>query len=136
MSNIIFNWHNYCFCAFYSASSHEINNRSSQIFDMNHLKECIESAHVCPGGRLELIIDTKENSGLFHKNSLKCSICNQTINLTNFPTSSNRIQEPNQYLYAAGALSGIGYDATHFMFSLLGLNTPHRANFFKQVHNL
>ncbi|CAF5078775.1 unnamed protein product [Rotaria magnacalcarata] len=108
----------------------------SQIFDMNHLKECIESDHVCQGGRLELIIDTKMNFGLFHKNALKCSICDHATNLTNFPTRSNGIQEPNHCIYSAGAISGIGYDATHFLLSLLGLSTPHRANFYKQVHNL
>ncbi|CAF4470706.1 unnamed protein product [Rotaria magnacalcarata] len=119
-----------------SASNYETNNRSSQIFDMSHLKECIESAHVCQGGRLELIIDTKMNFGLFHKNALKCSICDHTTNLTNFPTRSNEIQEPNHCLYSAGAISGIGYDATHFLLSLLGLSMPHRDNFYKQVHNL
>lgn len=135
MSYIIFNWR-IDVSVLSSASSHDMNNRSSQIFDMNHLKECFESAHICPGGRLELIIDTKRNSGLFHKNALKCSVCNATVNLTNFPTNSNRIQELNQRLYTAGAICGIGYDATQFMFSLLGLNTPHRANYYKQVHNM
>ena len=119
-----------------SVSNHDMNDRSSQIFDMIHLKECLESAHICPGGRCELMIDTKKNFGPFHKNALKCSICNRITNFTNFPIKSNRIQEPNQRLYIAGAISSIGYDATHFVLSLLGLNAPHRANFYKQVHSL
>ncbi|CAF4142249.1 unnamed protein product [Rotaria magnacalcarata] len=120
-----------------SASAHEIDERSSQIFDINYLKECMHSAHICPGGRLELIIDTEKNIGLFHKNGLKCSICKKTTDLTNFPSRPlHQLQEPNQRLYAASAISGIGYDATYFILSLLGINTPHRSNFYKQIHHL
>jgi hypothetical protein len=120
-----------------SAAVHEVDERSSQIFDVNHLKECMHSAHICPGGRLELIIDTEKSFGLFHKNGLKCSICNEITDLTNFPSRPlNQLQQSNQRLYAASAISGIGYDATHFILSLLGINTPHRSNFYNQVHHL
>jgi hypothetical protein len=120
-----------------SASVHEIEERSSQIFDVNHLKECMHPAHICPGGRLELIIDTETNLGLFHQNGLKCSICNKITNLTNFPIRPlYQLQEPNHRLYAASAISGIGYDATHFVLSLLGVITPARSKFYKQVHHL
>lgn len=97
----------------------------------------MNSAHICPGGRLELIVDTEQNSGLFHKNGLKCSICNKITDLTNFPSRPlYEIQEPNQRLYAASAISGIGYDATQFVLSLLGVNTPVRSKFYKQLHHL
>lgn len=121
----------------YSASSHATDEASSQIFDVNHLKLCIHSAHVCPGGRLELIIDTEKNLGLFHTNGLQCSICYKITELTNFPPRSlHQLQHPNQRLYAGSAISGIGYDTTNFVLSLLGINMPHRSNFYKQVHNL
>ncbi|CAF3259605.1 unnamed protein product [Rotaria sp. Silwood2] len=122
---------------FYSASDHEVVERSSQIFDVSHLKECIDTAHICPGGRLELIIDAGKSFGLFHKNGLKCSICNKITDLTNFPAQPARhIQEPNQRLYAASAISGIGYDTTQFVLSLLGISVPSRSNFYNQVYNL
>jgi hypothetical protein len=122
---------------FCSASVHEVVERSSQIFDVNHLKECIDIAHICPGGRLELIIDSGKSFGLFHKNGLKCSICNKITDLTNFPAQSSRqIQEPNQRLYAASAISGTGYDTTQFVLALLGISMPHRSTFYQQVHNL
>lgn len=120
-----------------SAMNHRVNQSSSQIFNTNHLKECLRSAHICPGGRLEFIVDSRNNSGLFHENGLQCSICKKITELTNFPGRPiNELQEPNRRLYAAGAISGIGFDATNFILSLLGINTPHRANFFKQVQNL
>ncbi|CAF4828935.1 unnamed protein product [Rotaria sp. Silwood2] len=101
-----------------SASVHEVVERSSQIFDVNHLKECIDKAHICPGGRLELIIDSGKSFGLFHKNGLKCSICNKMTDLTNFPAQSSRqIQEPNQRLYAASAISGTGYAACPHLYA-------------------
>ena len=121
----------------FSASNYETDKESSQIFDVNHLKERLRLAHICPGGRLELIIDNEKDIGLFHQNGLKCSICNEITDLANFPIRPlYQIQEPNQRLYAASAISGIGYDATHFVLSLLGVNTPHRSNFYKQVHHL
>ncbi|CAF3871220.1 unnamed protein product [Rotaria sp. Silwood1] len=120
-----------------SASNHEMHERSSQIFDVNHLRECMHSAHICPGDRLELIIDTERNSGLFHNNGLQCSVCNKITDFTNFPRRPlYQLQIPNERLYAASAISGIGYDATHFVLSVLGINTPHRSNFYKQVHHL
>jgi hypothetical protein len=122
---------------FCSASEHEVIEGSSQIFDVNHLKECIAKAHICPGGRFELIIDEEKNSGLFHKNGLKCSICERITDLTNFPAQPTcQLQVPNQRLYAASAISGIGHDRIQFVLSLLGVNTPQRSNFYKQVHSL
>ena len=96
----------------------------------------MQSAHICPRGRLELIIDTEKGSGLFHRNGLKCSICNKITDLANFPSRPlYQIQEPNHRLYAASALGGIGYDTIHFILSLLGINTPVRSKFYKQVHH-
>ncbi|CAF1521043.1 unnamed protein product [Adineta steineri] len=115
----------------------KVVEQSSQIFDVNHLKECIDTAHICPGDRLELIIDAKKSFGLFHQNGLKCSICNKITDLTNFPAQPSRqIQEPDQRLYAVSAISGVGYDTTQFVLSLLGISLPSRSNFFNQVHNL
>jgi hypothetical protein len=120
-----------------SATNYPINDRSSQIFDVNHLQECLRTSHICSGGRLELVIDSENSSGLFHKNGLKCSVCNKVTDLTNFLIRPLfEIQEPNQRLYAAGAISGIGYDATRLIFSMMGLHSPHRSNFFKQTHQL
>lgn len=121
----------------FSASSRETDKEANQIFDVNHLEECIRLAHICPGARLELIIDKEKNIGLFHQNGLKCSLCNEITDLNNFPIKPlHQVQQPNQRLYAASAISGIGYDAMHFVLSLLGINTPGRSNFYKQVHHL
>lgn len=120
-----------------SVIDHDSTNNTSQIFDVNHLQETLRNAHLCPGGRLEFIIDQQDSCGLFHKNGLQCSICNTITDLTNFRSQpAFKIQAPNHRLYAASAVSGIGYDSTNFILSMLGVRTPHRSNFYKQIHVL
>ncbi|CAF3720422.1 unnamed protein product [Rotaria sordida] len=71
------------------------------------------------------------------KNGLQCSICKTITDMTNFRMRPlYELQEPNQRLYAASAISVICYDVTGFILSLLGIKTPHRSNFYKQTHRL
>ncbi|CAF3958378.1 unnamed protein product, partial [Rotaria sp. Silwood1] len=88
----------------------------SQIFDINHLQDVLNAAHVCyRGGRLEFISDVAPSTGLFHQNVLRCTKCGIETPLTNFriihPIESTQ-QEPNQRLILACGTTGVGYRAT------------------------
>ncbi|CAF3874123.1 unnamed protein product, partial [Rotaria sp. Silwood1] len=97
-------------------TEHDDRLNISQIFDINHLQDVLNAAHVCyRGGRLEFISDVAPSTGLFHQNVLRCTKCGIETPLTNFriihPIESTQ-QEPNQRLILACGTTGVGYRAT------------------------
>ncbi|CAF1473798.1 unnamed protein product [Rotaria sp. Silwood1] len=76
-------------------------SKTSQIFDMKHLQDVLDKAHVCDGGRLQLIPNALPSIGLFHQNVLRCTKCFNETPLTNFQVMQSmkaEQQEPNKRL--------------------------------------
>ncbi|CAF1475225.1 unnamed protein product, partial [Rotaria sordida] len=111
---------------------------TSQIFDINHFQDILNTAHVCyGGGRLEFVPDVLPCSGLFHHNILRCTKCGNETPLTNFPVIhpiKTTQQEPNKRLTLAAATTGVGYRATKSIMSTLSLSIQSERTFLKQLH--
>ncbi|CAF3224215.1 unnamed protein product, partial [Rotaria sp. Silwood2] len=111
---------------------------TSQIFDINHFQDILNTAHVCyRGGRLEFVPDVLPCSGLFHHNILRCTKCGNETPLTNFPVIhpiKTTQQEPNKRLTLAAATTGVGYRATKSIMSTLSLSIQSERTFLKQLH--
>ena len=76
---------------------------------------------MCPEAHLIFIPDVKSPQELYHENELKCSACEKVSAFTNFkPMSLYKIQESNQRLYVANAMTGI-YREPHQKVLVLGL---------------
>ncbi|CAF1556957.1 unnamed protein product, partial [Rotaria sordida] len=115
-----------------------ISSRTSQIFDIQYFQQVFNNAHVCSNnGRLEFIADTSPSVGLFHFNALRCTRCGKETPVTNFspidPVQSVQ-QEPNERLVVAAATTGIGYKATKYIMSTLGLSITTEKAFLHQLH--
>ncbi|CAF1518707.1 unnamed protein product, partial [Rotaria sordida] len=115
-----------------------ISSRTSQIFDIQYFQQVFNNAHVCSNnGRLEFIADTSPSVGLFHFNALRCTSCGKETPVTNFspidPVQSVQ-QEPNERLVVAAATTGIGYKATKYIMSTLGLSITTEKAFLHQLH--
>ncbi|CAF3311856.1 unnamed protein product, partial [Rotaria sp. Silwood2] len=111
---------------------------TSQIFDINHFQDILNTAHVCyRGGRLEFVPDVLPCSGLFQHNILRCTKCGNETPLTNFPVIhpiKTTQQEPNKRLTLAAATTGVGYRATKSIMSTLSLSIQSERTFLKQLH--
>ena len=61
-------------------------SNTSQIFDVNHFQDILNTVHVCyRGGRLEFVPDVLPCTGLFHHNILRCTKCGKETPMTNTP---------------------------------------------------
>jgi hypothetical protein len=95
--------------------------KNAQIFELNYLQEQLAATHLCSSAHFIFIADVNKAQGLYHENGLKCSACQKISSFRNFePKSSRQIQEPNQRLYVANALTGI-YCRGYSKFSILQL---------------
>ena len=126
------------------------------------MQEQLAAVHLCPEAHLVFIPDVKSLQGLYHENELKCSACEKVSAFTNFkPMPLYKIQEPNQRLYVANALTGIycephqkilvlglinveksinnflilgvGYDNISLIMATLCLKIPNKTNFVPQI---
>ncbi|CAF3542548.1 unnamed protein product, partial [Rotaria socialis] len=116
------------------ASVYVSSPKSAQIFEINRLQEQLAAAHLCSEAHFIFIVDINTPQGLYHENGLKCSVCEKVSIFTNFePMPLHKIQEPNQRLYVANALTGIGYDNLSLVMATLCLKIPNKTNFVPQV---
>ena len=58
--------------------------KTAQIIDVERFQEKFNTTHVCPEGRLKFVPSTNSVVGLFHQNSLECSKCHKSTDLSNF----------------------------------------------------
>ncbi|CAF3046181.1 unnamed protein product [Rotaria sp. Silwood2] len=106
---------------------------------MKHLQDVLDKAHVCDGGRLQLIPNALPSIGLFHQNVLRCTKCfNETL-LTNFqviqPMKAEQ-QEPNKRLALAVATTGVGYRATKAIMYYDGLHNFAQQHFKTVINDI
>lgn len=106
---------------------------------MEHFQNEMNKAHVCPGGQLFFLRDTKSAVGLFHQHTFECSICQTCTDVSNFPMKHpvrSTLQEPNARLYAASAITGAGYEQISTIMSLLCLSITTKKHFLEQTHRI
>jgi hypothetical protein len=121
-----------------SASDKIDVSKKSQIFDVRHLEDILNTAHVCTdGGRLQFISDVLPSTGLFHQNILRCTKCLEETPMTNFPIVQpleSEQQEPNKLLTLAAATTCVGYRAIKGIMSMLALPIQSERTFLHQLH--
>ena len=104
---------------------------------MKHLQNVLDIAHVCDGGRLQLIPNALPSIGLFHQNVLRCTKCFNETPLTNFqviqPIEAEQ-QEPNKRLSLGVATTGVGYRAIKAIMATLSLSIQSERTFLRQLH--
>jgi hypothetical protein len=122
----------------FSISEQCDTSNTSQIFDIQHLQDILNKAHVCNhGGRLEFVPDALPYTGLFHQNVLRCTKCGKQTPMTNFPIIhpiESKQQEPNKRLTLAVATTGVGYRAARAIMSTLSLSIQSERTFLNQLH--
>ncbi|CAF3041448.1 unnamed protein product, partial [Rotaria sp. Silwood2] len=108
------------------------------MFDVQHLQEILNKAHVCfDEGRLEFIPDVSPSIGLFHQNVLRCTKCLKETPMSNFPIVhpiESEQQEPNKRLILAAATTVVGYRTTKAIMSSLCLSIQSERTFLYQLH--
>ncbi|CAF4305516.1 unnamed protein product [Didymodactylos carnosus] len=117
---------------FQNAQTLQTEENQTQLFDIRYLTKQLRDVHLCPNGRLAFLANTQTSFRLFHPNAVRCSKCKKQTIITNFPPNGlieNSIQVPNQQLYLASAVTGIGYDSLSLIMSSLSLSITSKQKF-------
>ena len=105
--------------------------KCAQIFELNRLQEQLATAHLCPEAHLIFILDVQLPQRVYHESGLKCSACEKVSVFTNFkPMPLYKIQELNQRLYVANALTGIYRERHQKILVLELINVENYINIF------